>query len=117
MKVTKADHARALETLAACFPKGSTVYTIQAAHSRSGMSARYRVLSISTTVEDIDKGNSPRVLWPIWATSKAVGLKLNIGYGDSLTVNGCGFDRADSIREGIERALGYNGGDLKHQAL
>lgn len=115
MKVSKEDHAQALETLRNCFPKGSTVFTICDSVSRTGMSARFRVLSIQNGGT---KQSGPSVVHPNWATSKATGLRLNRGnYRDTIQVNGCGFDRAYTIKEDIERALGYKSGDLNHQDI
>jgi hypothetical protein len=55
---------------------------------------------------------------PNWATSRATGLALvSNGARDSVKVNGCGFDRAESVKGAIERALGYKAGALNHEAL
>lgn len=113
MTITKKDKAQALETLAHSFPKGSTVYTILESVSRSGMQARIRVLALQPA-----QGLAPAFfLHPNWAVAVGCGFSLNRDYRDAVKVNGCGFDRAESIKEAIERALGYAPGDLNHQDL
>lgn len=108
MKHTKEEHAKAIDALEKWYPIGSTVHTVIRSVSRSGMQAQISVLKI-------DKDCA----WhPNWAVSVATGLTLKRGgFRDAVAVNGCGFDRAASIVEAIESALGYPAGSLKHVDL
>ena len=113
MKITQKDKDQAFETLQTAFPKGSTVYTILDSVSRSGMQARIRELYMRPA----EKGCPAQFYHPNWAVAVACGFSLNRGYRDTVKVSGCGFDREESIKENIERALGYKAGDLNNISL
>lgn len=110
-KHSKEDTTRAIENLRACYPEGSTVYTILRDVSRSGMSRTVGVVSLQ------GDGGAIAARHPNWAVSVLLGYRLKSQRWDGVVVGGCGFDAGHDIAYNLGRALYGNGYALKHQWL
>jgi len=95
MKYSKEEVDEAKAKLLEWVKPGDTVYTVLRDVSRSGMSRKVSVV--------IFRDGKP--LHPNYSVATILGYKLNKGFNDSLTVNGCGFDAGFEIVYNLGRVL------------
>lgn len=111
MKVTKADHEKALAKLRDWFPKGSTVYTILRHVSRSGMQREIGVVALV-----VGEDGSLSALHPNYATSDVLGVPVN-KKGNGVKVGGCGMDMGAHLVSELSQALHDDWRALRHEWL
>ena len=106
-RISKQDRDESIALLREQFPKGSTVWTILANVSRSGMMRHIRVLSLSP--------DGPRY-WSYHA-ARALGWPLTTKGEDAVKVSGCGMDMGFHLADSLSRTLYGDGQSLNHRWL
>lgn len=113
-KATKADKEEAKQDLLSWLPRGSKVYTICRAVTRSGMGAWYSVV-IFVSGATVGEAHS---LHPSWSVHALTGRRMkDIDGRAALWMGGCGYDRAATLVEDIARELYGDGRALRHESL
>lgn len=104
-RTTAAERTHSLDTLRRWIPKGTTIYTVLRAVSRSGMRREIGVLIIPA--------DDPQPLCMHYHTARVLGL--SIGKRDGVIVHGAGMDMGFDLVYRLGCQLFGDGYALRHE--
>jgi hypothetical protein len=106
-RISKQDREDSIALLREQFPKGSTVWTILANVSRSGMMRHIRVLALTP--------DGPRY-WS-YHVARALGWTVTAKGDSAVKVSGCGMDMGFHLAYTLAQTLYDDGRALNHRWL